>query len=333
MYKLSIIIPIYNAEKYLSKCLDSIILKNSLDVEYILIDDGSKDNSSDIYKNYSSYDNVKIIKNSNHGVSYTRNMGIKKANGKFIMFVDSDDYVIDDWFNGIKDFLTEENDVVLFSKNFTNNQYTKAQLQKACLGFTNSELKNCYIMPPWSKIYRRKFLLDNNIYFNTRLINGEDMLFNFRVLSLSKNIKTVDYSYYYYQKNMFSSTNTFNSKIIGSDIEFHRELKTYIKKINNIEFENYYKLTLLRGIYLIFYRYSLSKNKDNSLYSFFSNNEYKNELNVLNKYKSYFSNSEYLVLKLISNKRYKLAIFVIKIKTIIKRIIYKTKNNSISELV
>jgi glycosyltransferase involved in cell wall biosynthesis len=333
MYKLSIIIPIYNSEKYLLKCLNSILLKNNSDVEYILIDDGSTDGSFNIYNRYNCYSNVKIIKNSNHGVSYTRNIGIEKANGNFIMFIDSDDYVCDGWFKEVTKFLNEETDIIYFSKNFINNEYEKLELQKACLGFANNELKYCNIMSPCSKIYRRQFLLDNDILFNDKIINGEDMLFNFKALLLTRQIETVNYSYYYYQKNMFSSTNTFNSKIIDSDIEFHYELKRYIKNINSSEFENYYKLTLLKGIYLIFYRYSLSKNEDNSVFNFLTNSEYENELKKLNKYKSYFSNFEFLVLKLIAKKKYNLAIFILRIKIVIKKLFYKTQNNSISELI
>ena len=90
---ISIIVPIYNAKEYIKECADSIVNEITEQMEVIFIDDGSTDNSENIYKDYLNIKGVKIIKQRNHGVSYTRNKGIEEATGKFIMFVDIDDYL------------------------------------------------------------------------------------------------------------------------------------------------------------------------------------------------------------------------------------------------
>ena len=115
--KLSIIIPTYNSATYIKQCLDSIY-KNALNIidsfEVIVVNDGSTDNTSDILNQY-QFQNLKIYTNSNHGVSYSRNYGIGKASGKYIMFVDSDDLLIENWFNIINKYLDNNIDFLLFT--------------------------------------------------------------------------------------------------------------------------------------------------------------------------------------------------------------------------
>ena len=89
---ISIIVPIYNTEKYLKKCLDSLINQSKKELEFMLINDGSKDNSEEIIKEYKD-ERIKYYKNKNQGIGKTRNFGIEKATGKYIMFLDSDDYL------------------------------------------------------------------------------------------------------------------------------------------------------------------------------------------------------------------------------------------------
>ena len=118
MIKLSIIIPVYNAEKYLEQCLTSIYNEYNDAIEVILIDDGSTDGSSRIYNNFRDK-NLKIYKNTNHGVSYSRNYALTKAKGKYIMFIDADDYLKEKWFDKIHSYLDSQKDLIIFSKNTT----------------------------------------------------------------------------------------------------------------------------------------------------------------------------------------------------------------------
>ncbi len=133
MPKFSIIIPVYNVEKYIKKCLDSVFNQTEKDFEVIVVNDGTKDNSMEIVKNYS----VKIINQANQGLSVARNNGVKKAKGEYIIFLDSDDYLEKDLLKEIKKSLTNKPDLVRFQirevfEDGTQNDYSE-------VGFTNKK--------------------------------------------------------------------------------------------------------------------------------------------------------------------------------------------------
>ena len=117
-----IIIPLYNCEAYIEDCINSIIKQIDNKVEIILIDDGSVDNTFEICKSFLSNSNIKYFKNDNHGVSFSRNFGISKSSGKYIMFVDSDDLWDDSTYENIKKSLDLNYDLICFgySKFFKN---------------------------------------------------------------------------------------------------------------------------------------------------------------------------------------------------------------------
>ena len=106
--KVSVIVPVYNTKDYLDKCLDSLINQTLEDMEIIVINDGSKENVEDIITKYK--DKIVYIKNTNHGIGYSRNLGIKKAKGEYIGFVDSDDYVNRDMYLDYYNY-AKENDL------------------------------------------------------------------------------------------------------------------------------------------------------------------------------------------------------------------------------
>jgi len=179
---LSIIVPIYNSEVYLKDCLDSILKDLNNNTELILIDDGSTDNSDKIYCNYQQ-DNIKIFKNSNHGVSYSRNFGIKKATGKYVMFVDSDDLLTNGWYKKIESTLKEK-DIYYFSGKCSNKNLSKNDIIERIIGYPNSDVQANF-SAVWSKVFKKSFLLEHHLFFHEDLINGEDLLFNLYVLSKS----------------------------------------------------------------------------------------------------------------------------------------------------
>lgn len=112
---LSIIIPIYNSKQYLNKCLSSIVSQLDTDAEIICVDDGSIDGSEGICDEFAAnYDNVKVFHKPNGGVSSARNLGLENASGKYIAWVDSDDYVADNWYSAIKEILLQGYDIVCF---------------------------------------------------------------------------------------------------------------------------------------------------------------------------------------------------------------------------
>lgn len=324
MYKLSVIIPIYNAANYLKECLDSIIVNNK-SIEYILIDDGSNDDSLKICKLYKNMKNVVIVQNSNHGVSYTRNYGISISRGEYIMFVDADDYVISNWHEIIIKEFNFDNDITIFSKNYNNILYTKQDLIESCLGLNHSKLKNCYLMTSWSKIYKKDFLKKNSISFVEDLINGEDMLFNLQVILNTDKIKIVSSNFYIYRINNYSATNTFNTEIIFSDMQFQYKLKETLSFycVGN-QLEYFCTFSELMGIYIILQRicFSKSKKKKKRMCDLFESrkNILFSKINIVN---NEFSFREKLILTLFLKKKYWFIIIILCLKNKIKLLFSK----------
>lgn len=192
----SVIIPIYNAEKTLSRCIDSLISQNYPDAEIILINDGSTDNSGAICQSYQlRYSQIVYISKENEGVSTARNVGLEIAKGKYILFVDSDDYVSDHYFQSIDSALSSSNsDLLQFSHCKVNGKSEIQVLRTPCLSNTFEEYtsKICHaichktINSPWSKAYRRNLIAENHLRFRPDLSIGEDRLFNIQYALFAK---------------------------------------------------------------------------------------------------------------------------------------------------
>ncbi|HFI0828146.1 TPA: glycosyltransferase family 2 protein, partial [Streptococcus suis] len=170
---LSIVIPIYNAECFIEKCLDSILSESDQTVEVILIDDCSTDKSFSICLDMASSDSrIKIFKNEiNSGVSFSRSQGINMAIGKFIMFVDADDFLVEGWFKRVSSTLETlvNSDYIIFSSSL-DEKIDNTELINAILGFN----QRCNISGVCSKLFRSQFLHDNNLTKMPDVIHGED---------------------------------------------------------------------------------------------------------------------------------------------------------------
>ena len=193
----SIIIPVYNAERTLCKCLDSILGQDFNNYEIILVNDGSKDSSLDICNEYGSkHHNISVINQNNAGVSSARNAGLDIAKGDWITFIDSDDYIEVGFFNCLDTY--NEDLIILNSKNLspsgnisdslfskTNNQlHEKSNITH----FISNNIDNTLYRAPWAKFYKKELIQD--IRFDTNMKIGEDSHFVFRYLC---NIKTMSY--------------------------------------------------------------------------------------------------------------------------------------------
>ena len=187
----SIIVPVYNAEKYLDRCITSVVNQTFPDLELILVNDGSRDNSLEICKRYAETDNrIIIIDKLNGGVSSARNAGIERARGTYISFLDSDDYLdlsfLEDFsiISGI-DFYAQG------STNEYNDRPTEYNsLQKSGQTDLSSFLERIIttelISTPWAKLYSRAIILNHNLRFNQKHSYAEDRLFNIEYLHLCK---------------------------------------------------------------------------------------------------------------------------------------------------
>lgn len=312
MPKVSVIIPVYNVEKYLRECLDSVVNQTLQDIEIICINDGSTDNSLEILKEYAKRDErIDIIDSINKGVSTARNLGIDKSQGKYIIFVDSDDWLEPDCIAKAFDNITKTKaDILCYGFNIIDN----LQKQK-CWHFEiikNNCLKpeyNIQALKPfltyvWDKIYRAEFIKKNQIYFPENISTAEDGIFNlFCLYKKPKYIFLPQLFYNYRTNNKNSATNQLENVILSDSIAFK-----YI--INSSQFgvidENLKILTIEKFINGIYYYYTKNKNFARKL-------KYIYQINKLIKY-IYKCNLKNLFLKasnclFLLNLRYKNILF------------------------
>lgn len=235
---ISIIVPIYNAEKYINKCVDSLLKQTKKELEFILINDGSTDNTDSLLREYKDK-RIKYFKNKNQGIGKTRNFGIDKARGKYLMFIDSDDYIEKDACEKL--FAKAENsklDLVIcnFFKVYDNGEIEDIVLPS----FKNTTLKDTpslirqVNLSPWNKLYKTSLIKDNNIRFIENL-KYEDAPFVSEAMDKAKKIGKVDESLNYYVIHGNSETTVRDRRIfdILKIIEIVRKQfknKEYIKE-------------------------------------------------------------------------------------------------------
>ncbi len=202
---ISIIVPVYNVEKYLEQTITSVINQENPDWELILVDDGSTDKSGEICDLYAAKDDrIKVFHIENQGVSNARNLGIKNAVGEYIQFLDSDDLLEPDTLN----YITENHNVDLFIYGFKifpktfigNTEHKKliSSLEKHPEKFIELDNRNL-INSPCNKFYRRKIINDNHILFDVHFSFGEDLLFNLEYLKYCNEILILPYVLYNYR--------------------------------------------------------------------------------------------------------------------------------------
>lgn len=186
--KFSVIIPVYKSEDTLNRCVDSLLKQNRTDAEIILVNDGSPDSSAEICRKYDdSYPNVKYIEKENGGVSTARNVGLRAATGDYILFVDSDDWVADDYFDTIAEVLESyPYDFLQFSQCSVSGKKRKeitypafdSRNREAVIKKFSEDMWKKHLNNPTSKVYKRKIIEENNISFLEMLEVGEDRTFN-----------------------------------------------------------------------------------------------------------------------------------------------------------
>ena len=190
--KISVVIPVYNASKYIQKCVDSILVQSLHDIEIICIDDGSTDGTSEILEKIAKKDSrIKIIKQKNSGASSARNNGIRQAKGEYILFVDSDDFIIGNYaFERMYKKIEKEKPDLLFFSYINNFEIEKKAVPVDMLDkfdgiesvvniFDLGIYAFSFFAMPWFKLHKRDFILRNNIKFNTNIVFYEDFDFFF----------------------------------------------------------------------------------------------------------------------------------------------------------
>lgn len=219
--KLSIIIPAYNVEKFLPKCLDSILRQECEDFEVIVVNDGSTDGTLSLLEEYArTYSNLKVVSQENQGMSTARNRGLEEAQGEYVMFVDSDDWLCDNAFASLTPHFNGEDVVCFNAKKYLEDDGTFVENNRPMPDAVMSgwEYFNAQRLLPteihfvciWQRAYRREFLNENDLRFADGILRAEDDLFSTMVMYHARTVKSVDVCCYVYRIRQSSITTTVN---------------------------------------------------------------------------------------------------------------------------
>lgn len=264
MPKVSIIIPVYNVEKYLYQCLESVEKQTLKDIEVIVVDDGSPDESYKVYQEFKKRDSrFKTIRKENSGVSRARNTGLESATGEYVLFIDSDDWMTEDACEILySEAVNKKADMVIadtymsfddgkneyvhvFDSDFTTSDTALIKAyQKAIIAFPYNPKpygKKCTIPTglggPWNKLVRRNLLMENEIRFDP-YVNGmfDDCLYSLHVLANAKEISYVAKPVYYYRMVGTSLLHKYRMNMLETNSHIFERIEDFMKKTGEEDF-------------------------------------------------------------------------------------------------
>ena len=253
MPKVSVIVPIYNVEKYLEKCINSLLSQTLEDIQIILVNDGSKDNSGNIAKECEKNNKNRIIyvEKENGGLSDARNYGLKYATGDFIAFLDSDDYIEKNAYEEMYNKAIEENaDYVEcdFIWEFPN----KIRVDKQYPYKNKKEMLSFVRVVAWNKLIKRQLITDNNLEFPKGL-RYEDVEFTYKLIPFINKFAYVDKPFIHYVQREGSIANVQNERtaeiftVLDNVIEFYKKNNIYEEYRNELEY-NYARYLLCSSL-------------------------------------------------------------------------------------
>lgn len=274
----SIVIPVYNVEDYLEQCLQSVINQTYKNLELIVINDGSTDSSGDIIERYvKKYNNIICVNQKNSGLSYSRNVGLDKSNGKYIYFLDSDDFLESETIAECVELAERENlDILQFDASvyYENNtvtdlcfNYDRSNLLDTCVYsgekfYARLIKNNCYKSPVWLSFYNRQFLVRNNLRFFNGILH-EDELFTVQSLILAKRVRYNPRAYFNRRIRQNSiMTQNVTIKNIDGYLTVAQELSKTYKLIQDREVKELLKNEII-GFYYRVIGHSLHVIEDN----------------------------------------------------------------------
>lgn len=299
--ELSIILPVYNVEPYIIRCLDSVINLTIPNYEIIVVNDGTEDNSMDVVIEYANiYENISIVNQTNQGLGEARNVGLRNAKGKYVYFLDSDDYIDPSLFISL--FNTRQSDIDIIIGDYYIEQNNKICHGTYKIGSTSGikmngkdfflryYRRNINTMV-WRSIYRKEFLISNNLFFTKRIFH-EDINWTPKAILKANTIIYLPVSFYYYQirsgsiinsnlseKKFYDQLYAYNDlqsiaceylKDIQKEISYlsvigmlvivgrfwkiidHKKIKTDLRTIMTFNCSHYIKVNLLRFLFLLF---------------------------------------------------------------------------------
>lgn len=208
MAKITVIVPVYNVEKYLKKCLDTLVNQTYKDLEIIIVNDGSTDNSKKIILDFlESHENIIYLEKENGGLSDARNYGLRRATGDYICFVDADDYLSTNLFSSLERYMHLDYDLIKYKMIKVDENYKETEkIEGPTFEEKNGEdafntlyVKDTMIQPAWLYLYKRKFLEENNFSYPVGKYH-EDFARTILIMLKAKKVASSNvYGYYYYQ--------------------------------------------------------------------------------------------------------------------------------------
>lgn len=286
--KVSVIIPCYNSEKYLHETLGSLE-KQKIELEVILINDGSTDCTLDIIKRYQekSKHSVIVINKANSGVSESRNIGIDRASGEYIMFLDSDDVIDFELFEVIrKEIINNDKtfDFIGFNYSRTKSQINNKNSETIKKEYSAEDMKRQFLIRKgpvafFTFIYNKKIINENQIKFSKNLKYGEDLEFCWKYLCNSKEGYYFNHCFYYYRDNPMSVMNNIDWDIIQS-LSYVENVEKYMKTKNDLFAKEFAIYMYPRMTWSIAKQFVISNNKKMYL-EFFKDQKNVDRINEL----------------------------------------------------
>lgn len=250
MYKVSVIVPVYNCEEYIQECITSLINQTWKNIEIIVVDDGSKDKTKDLVKSICAIDSrVKLFSQNNSGPSIARNYGITKATGKYITFCDADDSLSEDYIKKLVELaITKDYDIVTCGY-IDTSKYGEVKLNDFYNGkdeLDKNEFINCIFKgvggTVWGKLFKMEIINNNNIKFNPQIYMCEDMIFLLNyVMKCSRYGAIEDNLYKYNRLNECSISKNLN-------LNYYDNLILVIQEIEKILVNNKFDLEYIDAI-------------------------------------------------------------------------------------
>lgn len=253
MPKVSVIVPIYNVEKYLEKCINSLLSQTLEDIQIILVNDGSKDNSGNIAKEYekNNKDRVTYVEKENGGLSDARNYGLKYATGDFVAFLDSDDYIEKNAYEEMYNKAIEE-DADYVECDFIWEFPNKIRVDKQYTYKNKKEMLSFVRVVAWNKLIKRQLITDNNLEFPKGL-RYEDVEFAYKLIPFINKFAYVDKPFIHYVQREGSIANVQNERtaeiftVLDNVIEFYKKNNIYEEYRDELEY-NYARYLLCSSL-------------------------------------------------------------------------------------
>lgn len=320
--KLSIIVPVYGVEKYIDKCLNSLVKQSLKEIEVIVVNDGTKDNSQKIIDKYvKKYpDKIKSYIKENGGQGSARNYGLKKATGEYIGYVDSDDFVEKDMYKKLYNKAKENNyDIVVCGNYNVSEDYQNKNID-AFINNYNTDLENIFFgkMAVWNKIYKRDILIKNKLEFKEK-VWYEDLAFTLKAIMNSNTFAFIDEPLYDYLIREGSTMNNSNVQRNLEILDAFNDILSYIKHNKKEEYFSKIEFLAIDHIYISAIVRVLKAETDdkvkretiNKLIDYMNTSfpNYKN-----NKYINTLSKNRKIIYKLINIKMYGLINLIFKVK-------------------